>query len=211
MRICLVEGKAVLVGLMMAGAWSCGSGAAADVVPDVESLDSASEEAAEEVAADEVEAEEVADTTFDLGPELTAESSVPKTPATPTDLVESWREILGSIGAKLGAGTASLMNDSVPRELKGDTLVIDFPASGRMQKQLCESNGRAEQIASVLSEHLGRSIRIKFAMIAEPQNSTEANGHAKPIGQKRQEILNDPGVKTVLLGLDATITGIEED
>jgi len=30
-------------------------------------------------------------------------------------------------------------------------------------------------------------------------------------GQKRNEIINDPAVKTVLMGLDATITGIEED
>jgi len=29
--------------------------------------------------------------------------------------------------------------------------------------------------------------------------------------QKRNEILNDPAVKTVLMGLDATITGVEED
>ena len=33
----------------------------------------------------------------------------------------------------------------------------------------------------------------------------------KSTTQKRYEILNDPGVKTLLAGLDATITGIEED
>jgi hypothetical protein len=102
------------------------------------------------------------------------------------------------------------MTGSTPRELKGDTLIIDFPTSGRIQKQMCESNGRADQIASVLSEHLGRPIRIKFEMVAEPQKSEDTNSRAKPNGQKRNEILNDPGVKTVLLGLDATITGIEE-
>jgi hypothetical protein len=74
---------------------------------------------------------------------------------------------------------------------------------------MCESNGRTEQIESVLSEHLGRPIRIKFEMIAEPQ-SEGTNGREKPNGQNRREILNDPAVKTVLLGLDATITGIEE-
>jgi hypothetical protein len=46
-------------------------------------------------------------------------------------------------------------------------------------------------------------------MIAEPQ-SEGINGREKPNGQNRREILNDPAVKTVLLGLDATITGIEE-
>ena len=33
----------------------------------------------------------------------------------------------------------------------------------------------------------------------------------KGISQKRNELMNDPAVKTVLLGLDATITNIEED
>ena len=34
---------------------------------------------------------------------------------------------------------------------------------------------------------------------------------AKISSQKRNEIINDPAVKTVLMGLDATITGIEEE
>jgi len=48
-----------------------------------------------------------------------------------------------------------------------------------------------------------------YEIAAEPK--TEGmNNHARPNGQKRYEILNDPAVKTVLTGLDATITGIEE-
>jgi DNA polymerase-3 subunit gamma/tau len=141
--------------------------------------------------------------------QLNLEPSGPKAPSAPANLVESWPEILAAIGAKLGNGTASLMNGSLPQEFKGDTLIVDFPAGGRIQKQMCESNGRAEQIASVLSEHWGRPVRIKFEMIAEPQ-SEDASGRTKPNGQKRHEILNDPAVKTILLGLDATITGIEE-
>jgi len=142
--------------------------------------------------------------------QLTSEPVEPKASAAPTGLIESWPEILGAIGARLGNATAGLMAGSMPRDLKGDTLIIDFPTGNRIQKQMCESNGRAEQIESVLSEHLGRSIRIKFEMIAEPQKSESTNGQEKPNGQNRREILNDPAVKTVLLGLDATITGIEE-
>jgi DNA polymerase III subunit gamma/tau len=141
--------------------------------------------------------------------QLTSEPVETKAPSAPADLIESWPEFLGLVKTRLGNATAGLMNGSVPREVKGDTLSIAFPASGRIQKQMCESNGRREQIASVLGEHLGRSVRIEFTMMAEPQ-SENTTGRSKPNGQKRQEILNDPGVKTVLLGLDATITGIEE-
>jgi DNA polymerase-3 subunit gamma/tau len=141
--------------------------------------------------------------------QLTSEPSRPKALAAANSLSESWPEILGAIGARLGSSTASLMTGSTPREIKGDSLTIDFPTGARIQKQMCESNGRREQIEAVLSEHLGRPVRIKFEMIAEPR-SESTNGREKPNGQKRQEILNDPAVKTVLLGLDATITGIEE-
>ena len=138
--------------------------------------------------------------------QLTAEPSERKAPSA---LIEAWPEILAAIGAKLGNGTAGLMTGSAPREIKDNVLIIDFPTGNRIQKQMCESNGRTEQIESVLSEHLGRPIRIKFEMIAEPQ-SEGTNGREKPNGQNRRGILNDPAVKTVLLGLDATITGIEE-
>ncbi|MCU0915432.1 MAG: DNA polymerase III subunit gamma/tau [Planctomycetes bacterium] len=143
---------------------------------------------------------------------MAEEPEEPAAPAGPADLVESWPEILESIGARLGVATASLMNGSTPGALKGDTLIVNFPTRARVQKEMCESGGRREQIASVLSEHLGRSIRIKFEMMAEPQVSAggETNGGEKPNGQTRRELLNDPAVKTVLLGLDATITGIEE-
>ena len=40
---------------------------------------------------------------------------------------------------------------------------------------------------------------------------TKDEPRGKTSSQKKNEILNDPAVKTVLMGLDATITGIEED
>jgi len=133
-----------------------------------------------------------------------------KAPAAPANLVEDWPEILETIRAKLGNGTAGLLNGSTPRELKGDTLVIDFPPTGGMQKHMCESNGRSDQIASVLSEHLGRTVRLKFDLAPAPAGEG-SSGPAKSNVQRRYEIANDPAVKIVLVGLDATITGIEED
>jgi DNA polymerase-3 subunit gamma/tau len=142
--------------------------------------------------------------------QLTAEASEPRALSAPTDLAEGWPEVIGRIGTKLGNATAGLMAGSKPRALTGETLIIDFPASGRIQKKMCESNGRADQIAAVLSEHWGRPIRIKFELGAGPTADESTSVRTRPTGQKRQEILNDPAVKTVLIGLDATVTGIEE-
>ncbi|MBN1505337.1 MAG: DNA polymerase III subunit gamma/tau [Sedimentisphaerales bacterium] len=124
-------------------------------------------------------------------------------------VIESWPEILTRIAPALGNATAGLLSGTMARRVQEDMLAIEFPAAGKVQKAMCESKERGERIASAVSEHLGRSIRIKYEIMADPQ-SNAMSGPAKPSGQKRYEILNDPAVKTVLTGLDATITGIEE-
>ncbi len=140
--------------------------------------------------------------------QLSAEPSPSKAPVARESLAADWGDILATMATKVGNGTAALLNGSVPGQFEGDTLTIGFPTASRME--MCQSNGRGEQIASALSEHFGRPVRIRFEVVAE---SPAAGAHAstKSATQKRYEILNDPGVKTLLAGLDATITGIEED
>jgi DNA polymerase III gamma/tau subunit len=47
---------------------------------------------------------------------------------------------------------------------------------------------------------------------ASIENQTSsAEKRSKTTGQKRNELINDPAVRTILMGLDATITGIDED
>jgi len=123
--------------------------------------------------------------------------------------LESWPEILAMISPNLGNGTASLLSGTRARKVRDDTMAIEFPAAGKVQKGMCEGKERAERIAAVLSEHFGRPMRIQYEVAADSP-AAETAGPGRPNGQKRYEILNDPAVKTVLTGLDATITGIEE-
>jgi DNA polymerase-3 subunit gamma/tau len=123
--------------------------------------------------------------------------------------IEDWPEILATITPSLGNATAGLLNGTMARRLKDDVLAIEFPAVGRIAKGICEGKERMERIAAAVSEHFGKPIRITYEIAAEPPTEGTDNG-ARPNGQKRYEILNDPAVKTVLTGLDATITGIEE-
>jgi hypothetical protein len=77
---------------------------------------------------------------------------------------------------------------------------------------MCESNGRAEQIQNAIAAFFECHIRITF-IINEPAQSASTESASTPTPPKksrRSELLNDPAVKTVLLGLDATVTGIEE-
>jgi DNA polymerase-3 subunit gamma/tau len=124
-----------------------------------------------------------------------------------------WQNILETITTKLGNGTAGLLSSAAPAQFEDGMLTLEFNPSARMQKEMCESNNRTEQIASVLSEHLGREIKLNFRIADNIQQQEIPITKKPPKGssQMKNKIINDPAVKTVLLGLNATITGIEEN
>jgi len=125
---------------------------------------------------------------------------------------DGWQSILEVVSDKLGNGTAGLLSSAVPSRLQGNVLTLEFSPSSKMQKEMCESNNRAEQIKSVLSEHLGRAITLNFQMAGSTQEKAQPTARKpKSSSQRKNRIINDPAVKTILLGLNATITGIEED
>ena len=125
---------------------------------------------------------------------------------------DNWQSLLGVITAKLGPGTGGLLSSAVPARFENGVLTLEFGASAQMQKKMCESNGRAEQIQALLGEQLSTPVRLKFETAAKKQTQA-ALSVSRPMtsGQKRNELINDPAVKAVLLGLDATVTRIEED
>jgi DNA polymerase III subunit gamma/tau len=125
---------------------------------------------------------------------------------------DNWQDILRLINAKLGPGTAGLLSSAEPSRFEHGVLTLEFGPAGQMHKRICESNGRMEQIEVLLAEHFSTPVRLKFETAAHEQPQTKA-GESQPAtsSQRRNELLSDPAVKTVLMGLDATITGIEED
>ncbi|UCG56165.1 MAG: DNA polymerase III subunit gamma/tau [Phycisphaerales bacterium] len=147
-------------------------------------------------------------------------------PPAPSELsdIESirsnWQRILEIIGARLGSGTAALLKGASPKRFEDGQLTLEFDASAQIQKQMCESNGRAEQIQSLLSEHSGSPIRIRFQVASQEQKQAQTpterpdrDGFVarRTSTQRKNEIVSDPAVREVLLGLNATVTGIEED
>ncbi len=146
--------------------------------------------------------------------ESCAETEVPSSDAPsppPADLAEAWPDILSAVMANLSPATGSLLTGSSPKSLEGDLLTIQFPPNGRIQKQMCESNGRGDQIASALSERLGQSVRLAFELAEAAATSKAPAKDPKANSQGRYDMLNDPAVKTVIVELGATVTGIEEN
>ena len=138
-----------------------------------------------------------------------------KGPVLPNDLESiknNWQDILRIIGDKLGSGTVGLLSSSAPTGFEEGVLTLTFASSARMQKEMCESNGRTDQIQSLLSDYCRVPMTIKLDIGAGEQLDTEAAcEQSRTDSQKTNELINDPAVKTVLLGLNATITGIEAD
>ena len=80
-----------------------------------------------------------------------------------------------------------------------------------MSINICKSNGRLEQIESVLAEHFSKPVKLVLEVSGKTESVSEQQKPAiKTVSQKRNEILNDPAVKTVITELGATVMGIEE-
>jgi DNA polymerase-3 subunit gamma/tau len=115
---------------------------------------------------------------------------------------QNWQSLVSAIGSRLGNGAAGPLSAAQPAAFENDTLTVAFPSGCEVHKKICESNGRVEKIEDFLSKRCGRRITISLTIDTSQKPKTES--------QRQNEIINDPAVKTVLHGLDATITGIEE-
>ncbi len=119
---------------------------------------------------------------------------------------QNFQQIVNLVAAKLGNGNAAILASARPAELENGRLTLAFPASCEMHKKMCESNGRLEQIQGLLSKSAQHDITINLVLA-----DLDDADRPKTKSQKQNEIINDPAVKTVVMGLDATITAIEEN
>ncbi|MHC4203321.1 MAG: DNA polymerase III subunit gamma/tau [Planctomycetota bacterium] len=122
---------------------------------------------------------------------------------------DNWQETLSLIKTKLGPGTNGLLGSAVPTQFDGGILTLKFDMSAKAD--IFIKSGRIEQIEALLSEKFSTPVKLKLETTSSEQTQTEPSTTPKTGSQKRNEIVNDPAVRTVLMGLDATITGIEED
>jgi DNA polymerase-3 subunit gamma/tau len=123
----------------------------------------------------------------------------------------NWQDTLKEISENLGPGTGSLLSSVKPSRFEEGVLTLEFPLSAQTQKKMCETNDRTSQIRAFLSELFSTPVGIRFDIAAiETPHGDSAKEKTRGSTQRRNELMNDPAVKTVLLGLDATITGIEE-
>ena len=129
-------------------------------------------------------------------------------------LQAQWNGLLNGLAETLGPSTISLLSRAQPAQWKNGTLTLEFQADAKVQKGMCENARRAEAIKEALQQGLNARLHLAFTLRAQGSSPDDPaqppQATAKEIRQKRNDLLNDPGVKTVLVGLNATVTNIEE-
>jgi DNA polymerase-3 subunit gamma/tau len=123
---------------------------------------------------------------------------------------DKWQGTLALVSSKLGPATGGLLSCAEPSRFENGTLVLEFDASDKIKKGMCARNGRPEQIEALLSEEFSTPIEVRFEVGGAQTKAESKADQQKTASQKRNELFSDPAVKTVLMGLDATVTGIEE-
>jgi len=128
-------------------------------------------------------------------------------------LSDNWDSIVQKIGAELGNATAGIIGSGQVVSFDGKLLKLSYSKAARWGIKLCQTNGRAEKIQKLLSEHLGNSIKIEYIESDEAKDTKQqAQEKVSPssAAKKQNAIINEPGVKTVLMGFEATVTGFDE-
>ena len=129
-------------------------------------------------------------------------------------LKNNWPALLKLLAQKIGNGTSTLLTRAVPTRFENNTLTITFDASAKVQKKMCESNSRPDQIRSIFSDYFKKDIQLTLELgtadlSAASQAASQAADQARTARQKENQIVNNPAVKTILTELGATITNIE--
>jgi DNA polymerase-3 subunit gamma/tau len=152
--------------------------------------------------------------TKNVAPEPSPSSSTDNqdNPVQPHDLNSlrnNWQQVIKTISTRLGTSTAGLLTSTEPTSLENGVLTITFGKSAEISRRICESNGRIEKIQSALNELFSDPVQIKFeSAVIEDDNFRTA---IKTSSQKREDLINNPAVKTVITELNAKITGIVEE
>ena len=122
---------------------------------------------------------------------------------------DNWPGILEAVKGQ-NANISGLLDPTEPADLQNNILTLAFGPSSEFSMTMCQKPSRTQQIQLLLSKAIGTDIQVKFEISAE---DGKKSGTGKRLsGQEMQkEVMNDPAVKKLISGLNATITGIEED
>ncbi|MCF7954916.1 MAG: DNA polymerase III subunit gamma/tau [Phycisphaerae bacterium] len=141
----------------------------------------------------------------------TAAPMIPAGELTLESIQQNWENIAS--GAK--GMTASMLKNGVPAQYNGGTLTVQFKQE--FNRVGCQD--RHDEICKIFKAATGASINMKFELQtggdsanapSSPAAAAPAQAGNKPMSStKRQEVMDDPDVKAIMSGLNATLLNIE--
>ena len=91
-------------------------------------------------------------------------------------------------------------------------LRIAFSLGRRFDRELCQKH--KEKVESLFGAVIGTPVALEFKTDEQADGESDKQTGSSTSGRidkkKREEVLSDPAVKTLLSGLDATIVRIDE-
>jgi len=148
----------------------------------------------------------------------------------PANTPQNWPDILTEVRLRDANIAGLLESANEPATINGGSLTISFLKANEFAKAMCEN--KSEIITSLLSDILARPITLKFWIIPSPSTNAAAQPQETPAKiptaaptntpapkpaktpaineSDKDQALNDPAVKTLLRGLNATVTQIDE-
>jgi hypothetical protein len=130
-------------------------------------------------------------------------------------LKDNWSQLLDNASEELGKATLGLLRPAKPVSFENGNLTIEFKSADKMSMNICLSNGRAENILGALKTLSKKFKHIDFTIEKDiDPDKLDASSERKeqPLqksnAQMKNELINDPAVKAVLIELEATVTDI---
>jgi DNA polymerase-3 subunit gamma/tau len=125
------------------------------------------------------------------------------------ELKENWNSFLDEVGIE-NSSLSGYLKNAVLNVTNDNEISLVF--ADVFIKNMCEQPPKCQQISSIFSQKLHKnSLKILFELAKGDVSAlrTRPPG-AKTSKQEREEVMNDPAVKAIITGLNATITGIEQ-
>ncbi len=150
--------------------------------------------------------------------DLSMEDAIVKVPDNNIDLrylVTNWDQLLNDMSEELGKATFGLLKPAKPVSFENGNLTIGFKPAEKISMNICQSNGRAETILKAfktLSEHF-KHLDFAIEEDAAPETLKASSEQKEQPIQKnnariKNELINDPAVKAVLIEFEASVTDI---
>ena len=140
----------------------------------------------------------------------------PDVPLTLDSIVAAWPAIMEHLESR-GGGLAAKVATATPAAYQNGLLTLAFSAAdpaARMLAEICNQPHTKERLGTAFSEVLGTPVTLSMT-VAQSDGQTAASAYrpkgARTSQKELNEILSDSSIKTLILGLNAKITGVEED